>query len=233
LGNSTCNTIIKTPLLFALSKLLKDMKTTCVDIGCGVLPTPLVLSDICTKIYAYDIDSEALELYRTLSKRNPNVEVIKQDIETVEVFGNGRVGLVLALSILEHVHHPLKVLQALRRSMTRSGILIVALPWPTLFCRRAVYEDHTHRFIATIDGWIKLVEAAGFRYLSDVSRYIERIAMRYDVAMILHRPGYYLECSRQYNVGARVSGFLGMIASFLYSKALSQPCSSTLMFKAV
>jgi len=224
--------VIKIPLLFVISKLLGDVKTTCVDIGCGVLPTPLVLSNICTKIYAYDINSEALETYRALSKHNPNVEVIEQDIETVEVFGDGRVGLTLALSVLEHTHHPLRVLQTLRRSMIRSGILVVAVPWPMLLCRRAVYEDCTHRFIATIDGWIKLVESTGFRYLFTISRYTERVAMRYDVVMLLHNIRYYLEHSKQYSVGARISGLLGMITSLLFTKPLSQPCSRLFVFKA-
>jgi len=233
LGNNTCSSIIKLPLLFVVSKLLGGVKATCVDIGCGVLPTPLVLADICSKVYAYDIDSEALEVYKTLSIRHPNVEIINQDIENVEVFGDGRVALVLAFSVLEHLQNPFKVLLALRRSMIHSGILLVAVPWPVALCRRAVYEDKTHRFIATIDGWIKLVESAGFRYLPSVSKYIERAVTNYDVVMAVCRPRYYLECSRQYSLGARVSGFLGVVSSLLLRKPLSQPCSRLLVFRAV
>jgi len=61
---NTYSSVIKVPVLFAVSKLLGGVKGTCVDIGCGVLPTSLVLSNVCSKVYAYDVDPEALRVYR-------------------------------------------------------------------------------------------------------------------------------------------------------------------------
>jgi len=147
LANVHC-AVVKVPLLFAVSRLLRGVKTTCVDIGCGVVPTPLVLEDVCSKVYAYDVDPEVLWVYGELSRSHHGVEIIERDVEEVEVFGDGRVGLVIALSILEHLRRPLRVLVALRRSMASRGLLVAAVPWPTPACRRAAYEDSTHRLKA-------------------------------------------------------------------------------------
>jgi len=113
-------------VLYALSAVVRRrlgglVGVSCADLGCGFLPTPLIFSGVCSSVYAYDADGVSLEAY-TLLSRGLNVISVEADIEGVEVFGDGRLGVVLALSVLEHLKNPLKVVRNVAKSMVRGGV---------------------------------------------------------------------------------------------------------------
>jgi len=231
--NIYANMMIKVPLLYIISKLAGNKEITCADIGSGYLPTPLVLSEVCKTIYAYDIDYDSLKIYRRLQLHNNNTKVIviNKNIEELEIFGDGKLGLVLASSILEHLKNPAKTLIRIRKNMTNPGYLFVIVPWNTTPCRRAIYEDSTHYFITEIDNWIKLIERTGFNFLPRTSRIAEKIILKYDLKTLYSKPRLYLDAGSLYSFGARVSGLLGIIMSVIHSKYISNPCSRLLIFK--
>jgi len=217
-------------VLYALSAVLRRLvwDVSCADLGCGFLPTPHLFNGVCTTIYAYDVDGGSLKAYAGLSM-GLNVVPVEADVESVEVFGDGGLGLVLALSVLEHLRSPAKVVRNVAKSMVRGGVFAVAVPEPVAVCRRAVVEDSIHVFVAGVEGWVKLIESAGFTYLPGVSRRVEREALRLELEA-LKNLRHYLTAGRRYSLGAVASGALGALRSLIVGKPLSQPCSRLLIF---
>lgn len=200
---------------------------SCADLGCGKAFTPLALSKVCRVVYAYDIDEAVCAMYRGHARVKP----VCEDVEEVEVLGDGHLTLVLALNILEHLSNPLKALRKICSSMDRGGYLVVSVPSPSIECRGAFKCDSTHKWLLPREKWIKMGVVVGFVYNEEVNERFISLVKHHLIKALPRSFGHLYRASAQYPYSGRVSGYLGAVVGLMTRRTVVNPCSELLVFK--
>ncbi|MEM2021685.1 MAG: class I SAM-dependent methyltransferase [Zestosphaera sp.] len=203
------------------------LNSSCADIGCGTLPTPLSLVRICRKVFIYDIDCKVTDIYR----RHPKTTPLCTDIEDAEVFGDGQLKLVLALNILEHLKSPPRTLKKLYRSMAPGGYLLASVPSTSPECRTAFKGDKTHMWLLPRVAWIEIATEVGFLYAEEATR---RLVSAVKPKLIKTVPRSFIhlyKVSMQYPLESRLSGYIGVLTGLFHRfRLVVNPCSEIMLF---
>jgi ubiquinone/menaquinone biosynthesis C-methylase UbiE len=128
-------------------------------------------------VVGVDLDSRILRYARRHFGR-PNLEFRLADCERLE-FAPGSFDLIVSSNTLEHLHHPELFLAGARRLLSAGGGLVVAVPPITDQRSLALHRDiGYHRSNLSIDDWLKVFEATGWR--AEAYRHIVREGVTLD-----------------------------------------------------
>lgn len=103
------------------AKLISRSKGTLLDIGCGNGGGSLSLQSQGFAVTGIDLSKVGVA-----KARKKGLEAIVCDVEADNI--PGEYDVIVCLEVLEHLQFPLKVLEKLRRNLSRDGELIISFP---------------------------------------------------------------------------------------------------------
>ena len=134
------------------------------DAGCGTgYGADRLLTAGAASVLGVDVDPRSVRFARRHFAR-PGLAFEVGDCERLDL-PPASFDLAVASNMVEHLERPEAFLAALRGALVPGGRLLLAVP--PITTREAMAENdgiHYHRSNHTVDGWISLLEAAGWRW---------------------------------------------------------------------
>lgn len=134
------------------------------DIGSGSGELALQLSKFGHDVTCNDIDKKSLA---RISKRQ-KLKTLYGSIEKLSIPSSSFDAIILRHTF-EHMDNPNKVIQSIRRALTKKGVVIIMLPNYDSLCRKIVgkcwsgFSIPSHRYFWTIPGLSAFLKNNGFR----------------------------------------------------------------------
>ncbi len=116
--------------------LLEPKYENILEIGFG---SGIVLPSLCRlgeKVHGIDLESDPERVQESLKEMGCQCTLLKGDISTAE-FSNSSFDLVVAFSILEHIHDLGMIMDALQTIITPGGHLLIGMPRVDTFMAKA------------------------------------------------------------------------------------------------
>lgn len=134
------------------------------DAGCGAgYGSERLLAAGARSVHGVDLDPRNVRYARRHYAR-PGLAFEVADCQSLAL-ADGALDLVVASNVLEHLERPDSFLSAVRAALVPGGRALMAVPPITTDEALADNEGiHYHRSNLTVDGWVSLLEATGWRW---------------------------------------------------------------------
>lgn len=137
---------------------INGSKSVC-EIGCGTGSFSSILGGLGFRVYALDLDENAIKLAKRFN-RHPNVVYSSENI--LEARGKKKYDMTVCIEVLEHIEQDEEALERISGLLKSGGILLMTVPIHEKYRRE--FDDrsgHVRRYEP--DDLVRKIKAAGFR----------------------------------------------------------------------